>query len=104
MRQVERLTVRHDGAALHVARVGQGRPLILLHGWPEFWRTWEPVMQRLADRFQVIAPDLRGFGDSNKPGQPFTATEQAADMLGILTHLGIDRAGVVAHDLGGAAA
>ena len=45
---MEHLTVQANGAALHVVRTGAGRPLLLLHGWPEFWLTWEPVMTRLA--------------------------------------------------------
>ena len=59
---MEHLTVRANGAAFHVARTGIGPPLWLLHGWPEFWLSWEPVMTRLADRFTLYAPDLRGFG------------------------------------------
>src|SRR6266481_6276084 len=57
--KLQHLTVQANGAAFHVARTGTGQPLLLLHGWPEFWLTWEPVMTRLADRFQLIAPDLR---------------------------------------------
>ena len=61
---MEHLTVQTAGAAFHVARVGGGKPLVLLHGWPEFWATWEPVMQRLQDRFTLIAPDaLKNYGD-----------------------------------------
>ena len=100
---VEHLTVQANGAAFHVARTGQGRPLLLLHGWPEFWLTWEPVMLRLAGRFQLVAPDLRGFGDSDKPAGPFGADDHAADMAALLGALGIARAGVVGHDVGGAA-
>jgi pimeloyl-ACP methyl ester carboxylesterase len=59
-------------------------------------------MQRLADRFALIAPDLRGFGDSDKPDGPFGADAHAADMLALLDALGIARAGVVGHDVGGA--
>ena len=59
---IEHLTIRANGAAFHVARLGAGQPLLLLHGWPEFWLTWEPVMARLADRYTLLAPDLRGFG------------------------------------------
>jgi len=99
---MEHLTVKADGVAFHVARVGQGRPLLLLHGWPEFWLTWEPVMKRLADRFTLIAPDLRGFGDSDKPDGPFSPEQHAADMLALLDALGLERAGVVGHDVGGA--
>jgi pimeloyl-ACP methyl ester carboxylesterase len=99
---IAHLTLRANGAAFHVARAGRGRPLLLLHGWPEFWLTWEPVMALLADRYQVIAPDLRGFGDSDKPAGPFGAADHAADLLALLDALGVEKAGVVGHDVGGA--
>jgi len=99
---MEHLTLRAKGAAFHVARIGQGRPLVLLHGWPEFWLTWEPVMVRLADRYDLIAPDLRGFGDSDKPEGAFGSDDHTADMLALLDALGIERAGIVGHDVGGA--
>lgn len=99
---VEHLTVQANGCAFHVARIGQGPPLLLLHGWPEFWLTWAPVMSRLADRYSLIAPDLRGFGDSGKPAGPFGPEAHAADMLALLDALGIERVGVVGHDVGGA--
>src|SRR5215467_7279967 len=99
---MEHLSVQANGATFHVARTGAGWPLLLLHGWPEFWLTWEPVMTRLADRFLLIAPDLRGFGDSDKPSGPFGPADHAADMLALMDALGIRRAGVVGHDVGGA--
>jgi pimeloyl-ACP methyl ester carboxylesterase len=99
---IEHLNLRIHGARLHVARSGRGRPLLLLHGWPEFWLTWEPVMARLADRYQLIAPDLRGFGDSDKPMGNFGADNHADDLIGLLDALGIEQAGVVGHDVGGA--
>lgn len=98
----EHLNVGVNGANLHVARRGTGSPLLLLHGWPEFWLTWEPVMERLSARHTLIAPDLRGFGDSDKPAGPFGAADQAADMAALLDALGIERAGLVGHDVGGA--
>lgn len=94
--------VKVRDAELHVVTAGQGRPLLLLHGWPEFWLTWEPVMQRLADHFLLIAPDLRGFGDSDKPAGPFGPSDHAEDMAALMTQLGIKRYGVVGHDVGGA--
>lgn len=97
---IEHIDVRVNGAKLHVARTGRGKPLVLLHGWPEFWLTWEPVMTRLADRFQVIAPDLRGYGDSDKPDGPFGAAEQAVDMVAMLDALGLDQVRMVGHDIG----
>ncbi len=100
-RAIEHLHVEANGAAFHVARQGDGPPLLLLHGWPEFWLTWEPVMGRLADRHTLIAPDLRGFGDSAKPEGPWGNAAHAADMLALLAALGVDKAGVVGHDVGG---
>lgn len=99
---MDHLTVSANGAAFHVARCGAGAPLLLLHGWPEFWLTWEPVMQRLAARYTLIAPDLRGFGDSDKPADPHGADAHAADLVALLDALGIERVGVVGHDVGGA--
>jgi pimeloyl-ACP methyl ester carboxylesterase len=99
---MQHLTVRANGAAFHVARAGQGRPVLLLHGWPEFWLTWQPVMARLADRFTLYAPDLRGFGDSDKPDGPFGPDQQAADMMALIDALGLKQAGIVGHDVGGA--
>ena len=99
---MEHLRVKANGGDFHVARMGQGRPLLLLHGWPEFWLTWAPVMQRLSDRYQLVAPDLRGFGDSSKPDGPWGAADHAADMLAVMNALGLKTAGVVGHDVGGA--
>ncbi len=70
---MEHLNVQAAGTTFHVATTGAGPPLLLLHGWPEYWLTWEPVMQRLADRFTLLAPDLRGFGASGKPDGPWGA-------------------------------
>ena len=98
---MEHLTVRANGAAFHVARIGQGRPLLLLHGWPEFWLTWEPVMTRLADQFTLLAPDLRGFGDSDKPSGPHGPDQHATDMLALMDALGLNQTGIVGHDVGG---
>ncbi len=99
---IEHLTLRANGAAFHVARLGTGKPLLLLHGWPEFWLTWEPVMNRLADRYTLLAPDLRGFGDSDKPDGAHGPDQHAIDMLALMDALGLEKAGVVGHDVGGA--
>lgn len=99
---MEHLTIEANGSSFHVARVGQGPELLLLHGWPEFWLAWEPVMQKLADRYTLVAPDLRGFGDSAKPDGPFGPESHAADMLALLDALGVTQAGAVGHDVGGA--
>ncbi|WP_131193937.1 alpha/beta fold hydrolase [Lichenihabitans psoromatis] len=98
---MDHLNVQANGASFHVARVGAGRPLLLLHGWPEFWLTWEPVTRRLEGRYCLIAPDLRGFGQSDKPWGPYGAAEHATDLLALLDAMGLDRVGVVGHDVGG---
>ena len=99
---IDHLKINANGAAFHVARVGTGKPLLLLHGWPEFWLTWEPVMTRLAGRHTLIAPDLRGFGDSDKPEGAYGPDQHTADMLALMDALGVERFGVVGHDVGGA--
>jgi pimeloyl-ACP methyl ester carboxylesterase len=99
---IEHSIVRASGTAFHVARAGTGKPLLLLHGWPEFWLTWEPVMTRLASRYSLIAPDLRGFGDSDKPDGAYGPDQHASDMLALMDALGVERFGVVGHDVGGA--
>ena len=99
---MEHLTVRANNSDFHVVRAGKGPPLLLLHGWPEFWLTWEPVMTRLAHRFTLIAPDLHGFGDSDKPSGPYGPDRHASDMLALLEALGLPKVGIVGHDVGGA--
>jgi len=100
---IEHLHLKANGATFHVARAGAGKPLLLLHGWPEFWLTWEPVMTRLAGRYTLVAPDLRGFGDSDKPDGPYGPDQHATDMLALMDALGFERFGVIGHDVGGAA-
>ena len=103
---IEHLRVEANGASFHVVRQGSGPALLLLHGWPEFSLTWAPVMERLAGRYTLLAPDLRGFGDSSKPGKdgemaPWGNAKHAADMLALLDALGTPKAGIVGHDVGG---
>ena len=98
--------VRHHaldvrGARLHVAELGSGPPVVLLHGWPQHWWTWRAIMALLADRHRVIAPDLRGFGWSEATPRGYRKDELAADVAGILDALDVERAHVVGHDWGG---
>jgi haloacetate dehalogenase len=60
-------SVATSGTTIHVLRKGAGRPLLLLHGYPETHLTWHKVAPQLAERFSVVVPDLRGYGDSGKP-------------------------------------
>lgn len=94
-------TVTAAGARFHVVTAGSGPVLLLLHGWPEYWRTWDLIMQRLEGRFTLVAPDLRGFGESDKPAGPWGAEDHARDMVALLDALGLGRVGIVGHDVGG---
>jgi pimeloyl-ACP methyl ester carboxylesterase len=89
------------GARLHVAELGSGPPVVLLHGWPQHWWTWRALMPLLADRHRVLAPDMRGFGWSEATPRGYRKEELADDVAGILDALGIERADLVGHDWGG---
>lgn len=96
--------VETRGFRTHVAQCGSGAPLVLLHGWPEFWATWEPIFERLADRYRLIAPDFRGFGESTNPvvGPSDQAGPDvlADDIVAVLDSIGVEKAGFVGHDVG----
>jgi pimeloyl-ACP methyl ester carboxylesterase len=82
--------------------------VVLLHGWPCFWYDWRHVIPRLRDRHDVVAVDLRGFGDSSAPdGDPTIAYDEsrlAADVLALMDALGIQRCALAGHDIGSAVA
>jgi pimeloyl-ACP methyl ester carboxylesterase len=85
-------------------RRGHGEPVVLLHGWPGFWYDWRRVVFPLSEGADVIAPDFRGFGGSDKPEGDarvlYAPDRLAADVLALLDHLGITRFVVVGHDTG----
>lgn len=94
-------TIHTGRLALHYLEAGRGEPLLLIHGWPQTSHCWHKVMPELAKHFRVIAPDLRGFGASEKSGLPLSRRQLADDMLSLLDALEIDTAHVVGHDWGG---
>ncbi len=99
--------MRANGLELAYDRAGEGgRALLLLHGWPETRRIWRRNIEPLADAgFDVIAPDLRGFGDSGlAPDDRYDAVAHATDMAALLAALGHEQAVVCAGDLGGVVA
>jgi alpha/beta hydrolase fold len=87
---------------LHYVREGSGPPLILLHGWPGFWWEWHLNIGPLAKDFDVIVPDMRGYGDSEKPplDQPklFSPDYVVEDVDALMEHLNIKQAYLVGHD------
>ncbi|WP_255620826.1 alpha/beta fold hydrolase [Pseudonocardia sp. DSM 110487] len=96
--------IRTNGTALNVAVDGDGPAVLLIHGWPHTWQVWSLVVPLLVPGRMVVAPDLRGLGDSARAQSGFDAATGAADMVGVLDALGIDRADVVAIDAGVSAA
>jgi pimeloyl-ACP methyl ester carboxylesterase len=102
--EIEHRTVNANGAQLHVACAGEGPSLLLLHGWPEYWWTWTPVIERLADRFRLIAPDLRGFGDSDKPAGDYGPARHAQDVAALIEAMDLAPVGIVSHDVGASVA
>ena len=98
---VEHRDVDVRGVRLHVAEAGAGPPLILLHGWPQHWWCWRRLIPRLAERYRVLAPDLRGWGWSAAPPGDYAKTTFAADVLALMDLEGIDRARIIGHDWGG---
>jgi len=104
MPAIQHTSIEIRGFDTHIAQCGSGPPLFLLHGWPEFWATWEPMFDRLSDRYRLIAPDFRGFGESGNP-TPERSDQAGPDVLAddiaaLMGALGIDRAGFVGHDVG----
>jgi len=95
---------RVSGLELHYVREGSGFPLFLVHGWPEYWRTWRKNVPVLADSFDVIVPDLAGFGESGNPDtratEGYGVEEHVADLTALAEALGVGEFGFVSHDLG----
>ena len=90
-----------DGVWLHHVSGGSGTPVVLLHGFPQSCYMWRKVMPSLAERFHVIAPDLRGCGDSDKLTGPYDAWTLAGDVHDLLEQAGVSEpAWVVGHDMG----
>ena len=98
---------RVDCGAVHLSvhEAGAGDPVILLHGFPQTHMTWHRVAPALAERFRVIVPDLRGYGASDAPADDaghrvYSKRTMAADVVGLMDALGIERAAVIGHDRG----
>jgi haloacetate dehalogenase len=98
--------IKTSEAELRVRIGGQGPPLLLLHGHPQTHVMWHRIAPKLARDFTVVAPDLRGYGESSKPGttadhEPYSKRAMARDMVQLMRHLGFDKFSVAGHDRGG---
>jgi len=95
-------SVTANGTRFHVASMGEGPLVLLLHGFPEFWWTWRHQLPTLAAAgYRAVATDLRGYGGSDKPPRGYDLITAAADAAGLIRALGEANATVVGHDWGG---
>jgi 3-oxoadipate enol-lactonase len=93
--------IRINDIELAYTRRGKGTPLVLLHGYPLDNHLWDEIAPLLEDTFDLILPDLRGFGESTTVGSPYTMDDYASDLAGLLDNLGIQKAAIVGHSMGG---
>ena len=93
-----------NGIRMRYVEQGDGFPVLLLHGFPELWYSWRYQIPALADAgFRAIAPDMRGYGETDKPEgiEAYDIHQLVADMIGLLDALDLPRAVIVGHDWGG---
>ena len=94
--------VKVDGLSIHYLTAGEGKPVVLLHSWPTSSYLWRNIMEPLARSRRVIAPDLPGFGLSDKPlDAPYTFDYHVGIFDSFLRKMGVERTALVVHDLGG---
>jgi pimeloyl-ACP methyl ester carboxylesterase len=96
--------IKGDGIELHVARGGEGPPVILLHGFPETWHSWHRQISALASAgFSVLAPDMRGYNLSDRPAgrRAYHLRHLVADVVALVRATGYPRAHIAGHDWGG---
>lgn len=90
---------------VHYVTAGEGKQtLVLLHGYPQSWYCWREVIEYLAKDYRIIAPDLRGLGDTTRPASGYDKRTLGRDVIELLDKLGVDKFAVVGHDWGGTVA
>ena len=94
-------TINVNGIRLAYERHGTGAPLVLLHGFPLDHHLWDNMVPLLSDTFELIIPDLRGFGKSSTVDSFFTMEDFASDIAALLDQLEIQKAAIVGHSMGG---
>ncbi|CAI9105402.1 OLC1v1004315C1 [Oldenlandia corymbosa var. corymbosa] len=103
MENIRHQTLPVSGINLHVAEIGEGPAVLFLHGFPELWYSWRHQMVYLASKgYRAIAPDLRGYGDSDAPAgaSNYTAFHIVGDLVALLDSLGLNKVFLVGHDWG----
>lgn len=96
----EHLTIETPGLASHVAVIGEGDPVVMLHGFPQHWWQWRAIAPMLAERYRVYCPDLRGAGWTVAEGARIERETRMDDLVAVLEALGLERVRLVCHDMG----
>lgn len=106
LENLEHGLIETNGIKLHYVSRGTGKLMLMLHGFPEFWYSWRYQIAEFALDYQVVAPDLRGYNESDKPEalSAYGMSELVEDVRGMITGLGYQNCILVAHDWGGAIA
>ena len=107
--QWEHQQISVNGVSLHVVQAGpvEGPLVILLHGFPEYWASWQRYIEPLTENgYRVWAPDQRGYNLSSKPTEigAYALDHLAGDITGLMDHAGRDKARIIGHDWGGTVA
>jgi pimeloyl-ACP methyl ester carboxylesterase len=99
-------SIHTNGIKLHYVTQGEGPLMLFLHGFPEFWYSWRHQIPEFAKDYKVVAIDLRGYNDSDKPAakSAYVMPELVADVKGVIQGLGYEQCALVGHDWGGAIA
>ncbi|KAJ9187804.1 hypothetical protein P3X46_003221 [Hevea brasiliensis] len=103
MEKIEHITVFTNGINMHIASIGTGPEILFLHGFPELWYSWRHQLLSLSSLgYRCIAPDLRGYGDTDAPQSvnQYTVLHIVGDLVGLLDSLGIQQVFLVGHDWG----
>ncbi len=103
IKEFEEIFIDTNGIKLHTVVIGEGAPLVLLHGFPDFWYGWIKVIPGLKDKYKLIIPDLRGYNLSDKPDgvENYTLDVLVKDIKGLIEHFGFDNVFLAGHDWGG---
>lgn len=93
-------TTNVNGINIHYVSGGHGQPLILIPGYPQTWWAYHQIMPVLAEKYKVIAVDMRGMGDSDKPASGYDKKSMAADLFELIKKLNLDQVNIAGHDIG----
>jgi len=100
MTDIQHHTIHANGIRQHFLDAGQGAPVVLLHGFPETSFAWRFQIPELAKHYRVIAPDLRGYGETDKPSTGYDKRNMAKDLRTLMSALNIEKIALVGHDRG----